>query len=133
MPWSSATPKADDTDPVQGVKESYERGVTDEFINPFVIVDDRSEPVGTIRDDDVCIFFNYRADRARQMTRCLARNSHFTAQDGARTGRRRGSRCRHTAQPRSQRPDVHLHDQYDKHFTLPLVSPPESLTISWRT
>ena len=71
------------TDPVQGVKESYNRGITDEFIIPFVVVDSGGEPVGTVRDGDVCINFNFRADRARQITRCLARNSHFTAQDGA--------------------------------------------------
>ena len=57
--------------------------MTDEFIIPFVVADGRGEPVGTIRDGDVCINFNFRADRARQITRCLARNSHFTPQDGA--------------------------------------------------
>ncbi len=56
--------------------------VTDEFIIPFVVVDERGEPLGTIRDGDVCLNFNFRADRARQITRCLARNSHFTPQDG---------------------------------------------------
>ncbi len=64
-------------DPVQGIKDSYNRGVTDEFIIPFVVVDGRGEPVGTIRDGDVCINFNFRADRARQITRCLARNSEL--------------------------------------------------------
>ncbi len=70
------------TDPVQGVKDSYNRDVTDEFIVPFVLTDERGEPVATIRDGDVCINFNFRADRARQITRCLCRNSHFTPQDG---------------------------------------------------
>ena len=53
------------TDPVAAVKRSYEKGVTDEFIEPVVIVDDRHEPVGRIREEDACIFFNYRADRGR--------------------------------------------------------------------
>ena len=39
------------------VKRSYERGITDEFIEPVTIVDARNEPVGLIRDEDACIFF----------------------------------------------------------------------------
>jgi 2,3-bisphosphoglycerate-independent phosphoglycerate mutase len=50
---------------------SYEKGVTDEFIEPVTIVDARNEPVGLIRDDDACFFFNYRADRGREMTEAL--------------------------------------------------------------
>ncbi len=59
------------TDPVAAVKRSYERGVTDEFIEPITIVDNRQQPVGRIRDDDACIFFNFRADRGREMTMAL--------------------------------------------------------------
>jgi 2,3-bisphosphoglycerate-independent phosphoglycerate mutase len=59
------------TDAVAAVKRSYERGVTDEFIEPITIVDDRNEPVGLIRDDDACFFFNFRADRGREMTMAL--------------------------------------------------------------
>src|SRR5262249_13838103 len=62
-------------DPVQGTKDSYNRGVTDEFIVPFIVVDNRGEPLGRIRDEDACICFNFRADRARQITRALARSS----------------------------------------------------------
>ncbi len=53
-------------DPVAAVKRSYERGITDEFIEPVTIVDAQKHPVGLIRDDDACIFFNYRADRGRE-------------------------------------------------------------------
>src|SRR5437763_13630617 len=67
---------------VRGMKESYNRDVTDEFIVPFVCVDNRGEPLATIRDDDSCINFNFRADRARQITRILARNSGITKQNG---------------------------------------------------
>src|SRR5439155_606389 len=42
-------------DPVAAVKKSYERGVTDEFIEPIIITDERGEPVGRIRDDDSAI------------------------------------------------------------------------------
>jgi len=69
------------TDPVAAAKRSYEKGVTDEFIEPVVIVDERREPVGRIREEDACIFFNYRADRGRQMTQALTEaplKLHFT-------------------------------------------------------
>jgi 2,3-bisphosphoglycerate-independent phosphoglycerate mutase len=59
------------SDPVAAIKRSYEKGVTDEFVEPVTIVDERREPVGLIREDDACIFFNYRADRGRQMTQRL--------------------------------------------------------------
>jgi 2,3-bisphosphoglycerate-independent phosphoglycerate mutase len=62
-------------DPVEALRRSYERGVTDEFVEPVVIAADASHsapPVGPIRDDDAVIFFNFRADRARQMTRAIA-------------------------------------------------------------
>ncbi len=114
-------------DPVQGVRESYNRDVTDEFIIPFVVVDERGEPIGMIRDGDVCINFNYRADRARQITRCLARNSHFTAQNGSEL---EGAEDLDIAIPRDRVPKDLTYicmTQYDKHFTLPVVSPPESL------
>ncbi len=76
------------TDPVAAIRRSYERGVTDEFIEPVTIVNDKNEPVGRIRDDDACIFFNFRADRGREMTQALTtedpplpnrpKNLHFT-------------------------------------------------------
>ncbi|HET7151748.1 MAG TPA: 2,3-bisphosphoglycerate-independent phosphoglycerate mutase [Candidatus Acidoferrum sp.] len=63
--------------PVAALQESYERGVTDEFVEPVVITKEvrhgqSGVPVGAIRDDDAVIFYNFRADRARQMTRALA-------------------------------------------------------------
>ncbi|HKS11100.1 MAG TPA: 2,3-bisphosphoglycerate-independent phosphoglycerate mutase [Pyrinomonadaceae bacterium] len=59
-------------DPIAAVKESYERGVTDEFVEPILIVRETAEPVATIKDGDAVIFFNFRPDRARQLTRTLA-------------------------------------------------------------
>jgi len=63
--------------PVAALQESYERGVTDEFVEPVVITKEvrhgqSAVPVGLIRDDDAVIFYNFRADRARQMTKALA-------------------------------------------------------------
>ncbi len=52
----------------EGIQNSYDNGVTDEFIVPFVVEKD-GEPVATIKDDDSIIFFNFRPDRARQITR----------------------------------------------------------------
>jgi len=65
-----------DSSPEAALRESYERGVTDEFVEPIVITQGMRHgqsgvPVGTIRDDDAVIFFNFRADRARQITRAL--------------------------------------------------------------
>jgi 2,3-bisphosphoglycerate-independent phosphoglycerate mutase len=59
------------SDPVKVMERSYERGVTDEFIEPVTIVDDRNEPVGLLREGDACFFFNFRADRGREMTEAL--------------------------------------------------------------
>jgi 2,3-bisphosphoglycerate-independent phosphoglycerate mutase len=58
-------------DPVAAVRASYGRGVTDEFLEPVVIAGERNEPVGVIHEEDAVVFFNFRADRARQMTRLL--------------------------------------------------------------
>ncbi|HEX8817635.1 MAG TPA: 2,3-bisphosphoglycerate-independent phosphoglycerate mutase [Terriglobales bacterium] len=114
-------------DAVQGVKESYNRGVTDEFIVPFVCTDSRGEPLATIRDDDACICFNFRADRVRQITRALARNSGLNEQGGRDLP---GAEDLDNTIPRDRAPK-NLHyvcmTQYDKNFRLPVVIPPESL------
>lgn len=61
------------TEPTDALRQSYERGATDEFVEPVVITEsDGATPRGLIRDDDAVIFFNFRADRARQTTRALA-------------------------------------------------------------
>jgi 2,3-bisphosphoglycerate-independent phosphoglycerate mutase len=59
-------------DPVTAIRNFYERGITDEFMEPIVIVGDDGQPVATIQDGDAVIFFNFRPDRARQLTRSLA-------------------------------------------------------------
>src|SRR5438874_345042 len=57
---------------VEGVRTSYEKKITDEFIEPTVIVKPDGTPRGLIRDGDAVIFFNFRADRARELTMLLA-------------------------------------------------------------
>ncbi len=58
-------------DPVEAVKDSYAAGETDEFIKPRIIVDAAGRPLATIEDGDQVIFVNYRADRARQLSRAF--------------------------------------------------------------
>ena len=114
-------------DPVQGMKDSYNRGVTDEFVIPFVCTDKAGQPLATIRDDDACICFNFRADRVRQITRALARNSELNAQGGSDLP---GAADLDSTIPRDRVPK-NLHyvcmTQYDKNFSLPVVIPPESM------
>ena len=62
-------------DPIAALEKSYESGVTDEFVKPVAITKGQGSsaaPVGVIREDDAVIFYNFRADRARQMTYALA-------------------------------------------------------------
>jgi 2,3-bisphosphoglycerate-independent phosphoglycerate mutase len=118
-------------DPVQGVKESYNKDMTDEFIVPFVCVDPKSTGedarASTIHDEDSCICFNFRADRVRQITRALARNSGLNPEGGSDLP---GAHELDATIPRDRVPR-NLHyvcmTRYDKKFTLPVVVPPESL------
>jgi len=59
------------TDPVSVIKASYKEGVTDEFLEPIVVTEN-DQPVATIKDGDVVLFFNYRTDRGRELTRMLS-------------------------------------------------------------
>ena len=114
-------------DPIARLKECYHNGVTDEFVEPFVVIDEQGRPVGPLRDEDAVICFNYRADRVRQITRVLARNSGLTKDDGKALP---GAEDLDLAIPRSEVPK-RLHyvcmTQYDKQFTLPMVILPESM------
>lgn len=58
-------------DILKAIQQSYDEGITDEFIKPVIIEDDNNKPVGTIRENDVVICFNYRTDRLRQITTAL--------------------------------------------------------------
>jgi 2,3-bisphosphoglycerate-independent phosphoglycerate mutase len=95
------------TDPVAAIKASYERDVTDEFVEPVVVVRESGEPVATIKDGDSVIFFNFRADRARQITSALAVPGF-------------------DAFPTPNRPHTHYvcFAVYDKTYPLPVAFPP---------
>ena len=98
-------------DPVEAVAAAYAAGETDEFVKPRVVVDSDGEPVGRMRDGDGVIFFNFRADRARQMTRALA--------DPAFDGFDRGADA--------PKLDVVTMTQYDEEFLLPAAFPPQPM------
>ena len=96
--------------PIEAIKEAYGRGETDEFVKPTVIKDGAGKPVGLIRDGDSVLFFNFRADRAREMTQMLA----F---DEAPPESERG--------PRPQLSFYGTMTQYKAEFGLPAAFPPE--------
>jgi 2,3-bisphosphoglycerate-independent phosphoglycerate mutase len=115
------------SDPLAQIKQSYNNGITDEFVLPFVCADSAGHAIARIEDEDACICFNYRADRVRQMTRVLTRESGITASGGRELPK---AEELDSTIPRSSLPK-NLHyvcmTQYDKNFKLPLVIPPESM------
>jgi len=114
-------------DAVARIRESYNNEITDEFVEPFVCIDAQGQPIGPIAEGDAVICFNYRADRVRQITRVLTRNSGLTA-DG-------GMSLPKAAELNAEIPlatvphNLHyvMMTQYDPKFTLPMVIPPESM------
>ncbi len=96
---------------VDAVRMSHADGVTDEFIAPVVIADADGVPVGPIRDGDSVIFFNFRADRARQLTRAIA----VEAFDGF---------------ERPDPPRVHFTTMtvYDRTLTFPVIFEPQTFS-----
>jgi 2,3-bisphosphoglycerate-independent phosphoglycerate mutase len=119
-------------DAVQGMKASYNQDVTDEFVIPFVCTDHRGDAaanhnVAKIGDDDSCICFNFRADRVRQITRALCRNSGLNEKGGSDLP---GAADLDATIPRERVPKNLKYvcmTQYDKNFRLPVVIPAESM------
>ncbi len=117
--------------PVSRVKDLYNSGITDEFIPPFTVTGPHGTPIGPIRSNDIVINFNYRADRVRQITRVLARNSDvpggLTAGDAYDLP---NAAELEAAIPRATCPR-NLHylcmTEYDKKYKLPVVIPSESM------
>lgn len=68
------------TSPLDAVQKSYDNNVTDEFIKPIVVVDANQKPVGTIKEGDVVLCFNFRTDRGREITEVLTQKN-FPEQD----------------------------------------------------
>ena len=94
----------------EAVEAAYERGENDEFITPTVIAGDADSSRG-IRDGDSVVFFNFRADRARQLTRALTEPGFAEF-------------------PRGRAPALHFvcFTRYKKEFPLPVAFPPLVLT-----
>jgi len=97
-------------DAAEAVEKSYEQDISDEFVEPVVIVDEQGNPRGTIQDGDSVIFFNFRADRARQITRALV-DKDFAGFE------------------RRKWPQVHYvcMTQYDADINAPVAFPPQNL------
>jgi len=97
--------------PEAAIEAAYAAGETDEFVTPRVIVDGAGAPVGRLADGDAVFFFNFRADRARQLTRALM-DPDFQGFD------------RGPAPPRTLFASM---TRYEKDFPLPHAFAPQSL------
>ena len=100
------------TSGVNAVEQAYARGETDEFVKPTVVVNGGGEPVARVKDGDALVFFNFRADRAREITRAFMQ-ADFKDFDAS--ARPRLSAFAGMA-------------QYDETFDLPAAFPPEQPT-----
>ena len=98
-------------EPVEGIRQAYEMGQTDEFVKPIAIVDQNSRPLATLKEDDGVIFFNFRADRAREITRALT-DEQFSAFERRRHPQLGAYVCM---------------TQYDEDYALPVAFPPVHL------
>ena len=118
-------------DPIARIKDLYNTDITDEFIPPFTCTTPEGTAIGLIKDDDVVINFNYRADRVRQVTRVLTRRSGLTADPVGSQGHMLPKAAElDEAIPLHLVPaDLHYvcMTQYDKNFALPIVIPAESM------
>jgi 2,3-bisphosphoglycerate-independent phosphoglycerate mutase len=97
---------------VAAMEESYARGDGDEFVKPTAVVNGDGAPVGPVRDGDAVIFFNFRADRAREITRAFT-DPGFREFERKATPRLSAWVCM---------------TEYDKTFALPVAFPPADLT-----
>ena len=94
--------------PVAAIEHAYERNETDEFVKPIVIVGGNGSPLKILSDNDGIIFFNFRPDRARQITRAFTESgfNHFKKEKSVEL-------C-----------DFVCMALYDESFTLPVAFPP---------
>ena len=97
-------------DPLETMRRFYEQGVTDEFMEPISVVTPEGAHLGRIEDGDALIFFNFRADRMRQIVIAM-KDEHFTPFE------------------RAVHPKVKLvtMNRYHEKFDLPVLYPPEAI------
>lgn len=61
--------------PLAAIQQSYDDGITDEFLHPIIVTDEQNEPIATIKDGDVVVCFNFRTDRCREITVALTQET----------------------------------------------------------
>lgn len=62
---------------ISSIENNYTNGCTDEFIKPIIKVDSNNQPLSRVKNDDVVIFFNFRTDRGRELTKVLSQKDNF--------------------------------------------------------
>ncbi len=96
-------------DAVSAIRSSFLRGISDEFIQPVILEESPGQQIASVKNNDVVIFFNHRADRMRQLVKALAvsEGNEFTA---------------------SSKPKIHpvCLTEYDRTFDLPVAFPQET-------
>lgn len=99
-----------DGNALAAVENSYDNKILDEFVTPTVIVDEKGLPIARMEDGDSVIFYNFRADRAREITRAFIEEDFEGFE-------------------RSERPKVHYVclTEYDANFDCPVAFPPQNL------
>lgn len=101
-----------ETDPIAAINTAYKKNETDEFVNPIVMVEEDGTPRGMVEDGDGILFFNFRADRAREITRAFT-SKLFNEFE------------------RNPRPDLCSYmcmTRYDEDFSLPIAFEPVQMT-----
>lgn len=97
-------------DPLETMRRFYEQGVTDEFMEPISVLTPEGAHLGRVEDGDALLFFNFRADRMRQIVVAM-KDAHFTPF------------------PRAVHPKANLltMNRYHEKFELPVVFPPQQI------
>ena len=62
---------------ISSIENNYTNGCTDEFIKPIIKVDSNNQPLSRVKNDDVVIFFNFRTDRGRELTKVLSQKDNL--------------------------------------------------------
>ena len=62
---------------IRSIQNNYDNGCTDEFIKPIIKVDSNNQPLSTIKNEDIVIFFNFRTDRGRELTKVLSQKDNL--------------------------------------------------------
>ena len=97
-------------DPLEAIRRFYEQGVTDEFMEPISVLTPEGAHVGRVEDGDALLFFNFRADRMRQIV-IVFKDEHFTPFERA-------------IHPKAR---IATMNRYHEKFDLPVIFPPQQI------